>query len=76
MSDTKKLKLKVTGERTIHCAGCERSLEFTLKNIPGVREVEADHEKQLINVTLVSDETNLEKIKTELDWIGYEVQLA
>ncbi len=76
MSDAKKLKLKVTGERTIHCAGCERSLKFTLENLPGVREVEADHEKQLIEVTLVSDETDLEKVKAELEWIGYEAEVA
>ena len=76
MSDTKKLMLKVTGDRTIHCAGCERSVKFTLESLPGVREAEADHEKQLIDVTLVSDEANLEKIRAELDWIGYEVQLA
>lgn len=76
MSYTKKLKLKVTGERTIHCAGCERSVKSTLENLPGVREAEADHEKQLIEVTLVSDETDLEKVKAQLDWIGYEVEVV
>lgn len=76
MSDTKKLKLKVTGERTIHCAGCERTVKFTLENLPDVRDVDADHEKQLIELTLVSDETDLEKVKAELDWIGYEVEMA
>lgn len=76
MSDTKNLKLKVTGERTIHCAGCERSVKFTLANLPGVKEVEADHKTQLIEVTLISDETDLEEVKAQLDWIGYEVEVA
>lgn len=73
MVDTQKLTLKVTGERTIHCAGCERSVEFTLANLPGVREVDADHKTQRVEITLISNETDLEKIKAELDWIGYEV---
>lgn len=74
MSDITTHKLKVTGERTIHCAGCERSVKVTLANLPGVREVDADHKTQLIEVTLVSSETDLEKVKAELDWIGYDVE--
>ena len=30
------LNLKVIGEHTLHCAGCERTIEFTLSRLPGV----------------------------------------
>ncbi|KAA3643973.1 MAG: heavy-metal-associated domain-containing protein [Chloroflexi bacterium] len=60
----------------MHCAGCERSVKFTLANLPGVRQVEANHKTQLIEVTLVSAESELEMVKAELDWIGYEVEVV
>ena len=76
MSETKTFKLKVTGEQTLHCGGCERTVQFTLSQLPGVREVKADFKTQDIEVVLTSDETDLEKVKAELDWIGYQVETA
>ena len=70
------LKLKVVGEHTMHCAGCERSITFALSQVPGVKEVKADWKTQAIQVDLSSDEVDLEKIKAELDWIGYEIEAA
>ncbi|MBW8012186.1 MAG: heavy-metal-associated domain-containing protein [Chloroflexi bacterium] len=72
---SKTLKLKVVGDHTMHCAGCERSVTFTLAQLSGVEEVKADWNTQVIQVDLSSDEVDLEKIKTELDWIGYEVEV-
>lgn len=69
-----KLTLKIIGEQTMHCAGCERTVKFTLSHLPGVREVKADRKAQTIEVDLVSAETNLEKVKAQLDWIGYQVE--
>lgn len=71
---SKTLNLKVVGEHTMHCAGCERSITFSLSQLPGVEHVRADWNTQAIQVDLSSDEADLEKIKTELDWIGYEVE--
>ncbi|MBT4512875.1 MAG: heavy-metal-associated domain-containing protein [Chloroflexi bacterium] len=71
---TKILKLKVVGEHTMHCAGCERSITYTLSQFPGVEEVNADWKTQKIRVDLASDEVDLEKIKAELEWIGYAVE--
>ena len=76
MSETKILKLKVVGEQTLHCGGCERTVQLTLSQLPGVREVKADFKTQDIEVVLASDETDLEKVKAELDWIGYQVEAA
>ena len=73
MPDTKTLNLKVVGQHTLHCSGCERTAEFTLSRLPGVESVKADHKAQTIQVSLESDETDLEKVKAELEWIGYEV---
>lgn len=73
---TQILKLKVVGEQTMHCAGCESTVRFTLSHLPGVRGVKADHKAQTIEVDLVSDETDLEKVKAQLDWIGYQVEVA
>jgi copper chaperone CopZ len=70
------LNLKVVGAHTMHCAGCERSVTFVLSQLPGVEEVKADWKDQDIQVDLSSDEIDLEKIKDELDWIGYEVEVA
>ncbi len=69
-----RLNLKVVGEHMMHCAGCERTVQFTLSRLPGVRAVNADYKTQTIEVSLVSDETDLEKVKAELDWIGYRVE--
>lgn len=73
---SKTLNLKVVGDHTMHCAGCERTVTFTLSQLPGVEQVKADWKNQDIQVELSSDEVDLEKIKAELDWIGYEVETA
>lgn len=71
-----KINLKIVGEQTMRCAGCERTVKFTLSHLPGVRAVKADHKAQTIEFDLVSDETDLEKVKAQLDWIGYQVEAA
>lgn len=76
MAEPKNIKLKVIGERTMHCGGCASTVQFTLSQLPGVREVNANFKTQNIEVVLTSDETDLEKVKAELDWIGYQVEAA
>lgn len=72
----KTLVLKVVGEHTMHCVGCERSVIFALSQLPGVEQVKADWKKQIIQVDLYSETSNLEELKAELDWIGYEVDIV
>ncbi len=76
MTDIKTLKLRVVGEQTMHCSGCERTVQFTLSRLPGVRQVRADHKTQRIELLLESEGTDLEKLKAELDWIGYQVEIT
>ncbi|MBI3535984.1 MAG: heavy-metal-associated domain-containing protein [Chloroflexi bacterium] len=68
------LKLKVRGERTIHCSGCERTIERTLARRPGVTRVKADQQTQLIELVLDTDVINREQVNKELEWIGYQVE--
>lgn len=72
---SRKLTLKVVGSHTMHCAGCERSVIFTLSQLPGVEVAQANHKTQLIELKLTGEETDLGKVIAELDWIGYEVEL-
>ena len=73
----KTLTLKVVGEHIMHCAGCERSVTYAISQLPGVDEVRADWKTQTIQINLSLDgELDLEKIKAELDWIGYEVEVV
>ena len=65
--------LKVIGEQTMHCGGCESSVKFTLKQMPGVQDIKASHKTQLIKLTLDPQRADLERIQQELGWIGYQV---
>ncbi len=76
MTEGKQIQLRVVGERTIHCSGCERTVEYTLSRIPGVDQIKADHKTQLIEFELSPDLTDLEEVKADLEWIGYQVELA
>ena len=73
---SKTLNLSLVGEHNMHCAGCERSVTFTLSQLAGVENVVADWTKQTIQVDISSDEVDLEKIQAELDWIGYQAVAA
>jgi copper chaperone CopZ len=65
--------LKVIGEQTMHCGGCETTVKFTLEQLPGVQRVEANHSSQLINLTFGPQALDLEQVRQELEWIGYQV---
>ena len=69
-----KTTLKVVGSQTMHCNGCERTITFTLSQLPGVNVIKADHKTQLIEIMMTGNETDLDKVKSKLDWIGYEVE--
>jgi copper chaperone CopZ len=76
ISDTNTMTLEVVGEQTLHCGGCERTVKFTLSQLPGVRVIDVDHTTQLIKIALAGDETDFEKVRAELEWIGYQVVAA
>ncbi len=67
------ITLKVIGEQMMHCGGCENTVKFALKQLPGVQQVEANHGTQLIALTFDTEELDLERVRQELEWIGYQV---
>jgi copper chaperone CopZ len=73
---TKIVTLKVVGDNKMNCAGCERSVTATLAELPGVREVKADHRTQNIDVTLTDGETGIDVLQSELQEIGYTTEAA
>ena len=68
--------LKVVGPQQLHCGGCEHTVQFTLKQVPGVQQVKASHKTQLITLTFDPRQADLARIQQELDWIGYQVNEA
>lgn len=68
--------LKVIGKQTMHCGGCESTVKFTLKQLPGIQKVEASHQTQLIELSFDAQTVTLEQVRQELDWIGYQVAEA
>ncbi|MFQ5944377.1 MAG: heavy-metal-associated domain-containing protein [Anaerolineales bacterium] len=73
--ESRSIQLKVVGDRTIHCSGCEDAVKFTLSRMAGLEEIEANHRSQLIQFQLDPALTDLEKVREELEWIGYEVEV-
>ena len=65
--------LSVVGPQKMRCGGCENMVRFALKQVPGVEQVKASHKTQLITLTFDPEQTGLDRIQQELDWIGYEV---
>jgi len=72
MARLKTFKLKVVGEQTIHCGGCENAIRISLSQLPGVKRVKADHKTQLVEVSADVEQTSLEAIRERLDWMGYQ----
>lgn len=71
MAISKKINLKVQGEQTIHCGGCENRIQRALGRLPGVQSVKANHLTQQIQLDLDTEQTRLEQIKATLDAMGY-----
>ncbi len=76
MSDKRDVTLRVVGDRTIHCGGCENTIKVSISRIPGVEQVQADRNSQLIQFEIPTGEAELALVKAELETIGYEVELA
>jgi copper chaperone CopZ len=66
--------LRVTGDHTMHCGGCARSVQFVLHQLPGVQKVDADFRTQEIRVVLDSSVVSVEQLQSQLDGIGYQAE--
>jgi copper chaperone CopZ len=65
--------LKVIGRQKMRCGGCENTVKFALKQLPGIRQVEASHKTQLLELSFDPQVVDLKRVQQELDWIGYQV---
>ena len=71
---SEKITFKVVGDRTIHCNGCENSINFALNQMSDVSEVVADRVSQLIEITPAGEDVDGSNIVKELDSLGYQVE--
>lgn len=67
------IEFQVIGDEKIHCSGCETRIGFALRRLPGVRDVRASAETQLIAVTIDPEEVKPERVRARLQELGYEV---
>jgi len=68
---------EVTGEQKMDCEGCEHAIQRSLTRLPGVRQVQADHQTQRVVVQVDAAQTDVESIKARLATSGYQTnQLA
>jgi sulfite exporter TauE/SafE/copper chaperone CopZ len=63
-------KLKVNG---MHCVNCERAIEKALRKIDGVGDITANFNGGWVLAEYDSGKTDIEKIKTAINGIGYTV---
>ena len=66
---TRRRSISVSG---MSCNGCERNVESALRNVNGVRRVEADHEAATVEV-VVEDDVSDDDLGTAIHDAGYEV---
>ncbi len=63
------IKIKVNG---MECAGCEKRLEGSLKELEGVEKVKADYKKKQVIIKM-NKELNREIINQKIEDLGFEV---
>ncbi len=63
----------VTGERKIHCEGCEQRIDRALRRLSGVEEVRASADDQRVEVTLDPERVEEGQVRERLELLGYEV---
>ena len=64
------MTLDVTG---IHCTGCEQRVTRVLEQLPGVKVLNADHQKGVVEVRLNQAQASLEEVRERIEQLGYEV---
>lgn len=70
MAGLQTVELK-TAAGAIHCSACEQRIEALLEQLPGVRQVAADHRTQRVALTLDPELTSVEEAKAKLEFLGF-----
>ena len=53
------------------CEGCENRIQNSLKNIEGIKEVNANYKEKM--VTIVGENVDIDKVKERIEDIGFSV---
>ena len=59
---------------SIHCEGCEATIERYLSSVPGVQIVSASREAQAVRVTWNPAEIGIDEVKAKLVELGFPVE--
>lgn len=73
MAQTTTIAFTVTGEPTIHCAGCEQRIGNALRRLSGIEAVQASARTQQVRVTIDPTRVNPDEVQTRLEHLGYRV---
>jgi copper chaperone CopZ len=68
-------QLEITGDFTMHCKGCERTVKFALKTLSGIQQVEPSYKTQRIQIIHNPEEVTTTSIQEKLADLGYETSL-
>lgn len=63
---------KVIEVKGMHCHGCEMLINLSLKELKGVKEVEASYQKGEVKVEYDESQVDLQKILEVIKENGYE----
>lgn len=69
-----RIDFTVTGEKRLHCSGCETRVRFTLQRMPGVEHVVADAKIQRVAVMFDPALLTADQIRNRLKEIGFDVE--
>lgn len=58
----------------LHCEGCEQRVENELSEKEGVKNVDADHREEIVEVELIEGLTNKEEIQKSISDMDYKVK--
>lgn len=67
------LQFEVVGERKINCSKCEARIGDGLRRLRGVENVQASAETQHVSVKIDPAQVSSDRLRTELEELGYKV---
>ena len=70
-----KVTLKIVGDHQMNCGGCEGNVKNAISKVPGVTEVSASNQTQLVEIASTTD-ISIDVFQTALLGIGYQAELA
>jgi copper chaperone CopZ len=57
----------------MHCEACDTSIRQALGRLPGIQDIEIDHERGRVHVHYDDTQTDVLAIKAQIEQAGFEV---